>query len=390
MARSSRDEFSDKDKQALAARAGWHCSKCGQLTVGPSEESTKSVTMVGVAAHISAAAPGPGGRRYDSSMTPEQRSGIENGIWLCATCSIEIDRDEVTYTRAELRRLRLAHEQKCSLAIRNRSAVNIPTGLLGIGTSVICTGDVVEFTKDSWTLNLKHFLEGEIATLLSLIEHFSELPEEYRYIISNELGDGRMLSHSPSLKRHYDEYHLVCPILPSSQRISVEDLGTSLATDPINNDIYVTPTGDIAMVSGSDYFPQRIREVLSMQIGESPFHQLFGVRLYEYYSAYHDSPWLDLLFKLDVIRQASIPVRDKINGTAETPLRCVIKVNEVVVLDSQPVNNRLSVRLDLEVSGIGRWANEVQVYMPTKEQMDQRKQFFKESGWNELFRQIGK
>jgi uncharacterized protein (DUF983 family) len=48
-------------------------------------------TRIGVAAHISAAAPlGP---RYDPSMTPAERSSPANGIWLCANCARRIDAD---------------------------------------------------------------------------------------------------------------------------------------------------------------------------------------------------------------------------------------------------------------------------------------------------------
>src|ERR1035441_10378753 len=63
---SNRDDFSKKTKNAVAARAGWHCSftGCGKSTVGPSEESSDAVTMIGKAAHICGAVPGPGSRQY--------------------------------------------------------------------------------------------------------------------------------------------------------------------------------------------------------------------------------------------------------------------------------------------------------------------------------------
>lgn len=59
---SNRDEFTQKTKDAVATRAGWYCSfeGCGRATVGPSDESSEAVTMVGQAAHISGAASGPG------------------------------------------------------------------------------------------------------------------------------------------------------------------------------------------------------------------------------------------------------------------------------------------------------------------------------------------
>ena len=54
-------------------------------------EENKSVN-VGEAAHITAAA--PGGKRYDPSLTPEDRRAASNGMWLCELCAKLIDTDE--------------------------------------------------------------------------------------------------------------------------------------------------------------------------------------------------------------------------------------------------------------------------------------------------------
>ena len=51
---------------------------------------------VGIAAHITAAS--PGGPRYCASMTTNERSSIDNGIWLCSNCSAMIDKDKKKYT----------------------------------------------------------------------------------------------------------------------------------------------------------------------------------------------------------------------------------------------------------------------------------------------------
>jgi hypothetical protein len=47
---------------------------------------------------------------------------------------------------------------------------------------------------------------------------------------------------------------------------------------------------------------------------------------------YRGSPWLDLLLKLDVVCQASIPSRDNLSSQTHTPLRCVTRVRSVKVL----------------------------------------------------------
>jgi hypothetical protein len=65
--------------------------------------------VIGVAAHICAAA--PGGPRYDASMSAEQRSAIENAIWLCAKHATLVDRDVVRFTSDLLRFWKSEHER---------------------------------------------------------------------------------------------------------------------------------------------------------------------------------------------------------------------------------------------------------------------------------------
>jgi hypothetical protein len=63
---------------------------CNAQTSGPQEDASKSLNL-GVAAHITSAA--SGGPRYDPSLSPDQRSAAENGIWLCQNCAKLIDSD---------------------------------------------------------------------------------------------------------------------------------------------------------------------------------------------------------------------------------------------------------------------------------------------------------
>lgn len=97
-----RDDFSEATKTALAKRVAYICSnsECGALTSGPNSDPAKAI-MVGVAAHITAAA--PGGPRYNPFLTPEERRKAENGIWLCQTCGKRVDDDKTTYSEEVLR-----------------------------------------------------------------------------------------------------------------------------------------------------------------------------------------------------------------------------------------------------------------------------------------------
>jgi len=91
-----RDEFDEKAKDILARRVGFRCSNptCRKLTSGPQSNPLKAIN-IGVAAHITAAS--PGGPRYDSCLSQEQRSSVENGIWLCQACAKLIDNDAQRY-----------------------------------------------------------------------------------------------------------------------------------------------------------------------------------------------------------------------------------------------------------------------------------------------------
>lgn len=87
-----RDDFTARTKIILAQRVAYKCSNpnCRILTVGPNSSGDKS-TIIGVAAHITAAA--AGGPRFDSKMDNDERRNISNGIWLCENCASIIDKD---------------------------------------------------------------------------------------------------------------------------------------------------------------------------------------------------------------------------------------------------------------------------------------------------------
>lgn len=113
---NNRDDFSNKIKEVLAKRVNYLCSnpECSRGTLGPSSASEKFINT-GVASHICAAA--PGGKRYDINMTPEQRSSIENGIWLCQTCSKIIDSDEKKYTVEVLKDWKSKAESRAEIGL---------------------------------------------------------------------------------------------------------------------------------------------------------------------------------------------------------------------------------------------------------------------------------
>ena len=206
-----------------------------------------------------------------------------------------------------------------------------------------------------------------IGKFTQFIGDFQNCPADDRYVLSNTIGDGRVLTRAPSLVKDGATYVVSCPVQRSFPRIKGTDLPADWATD--DNDNPLVWKGDIALVAGIEFSSQKIRNCLSVQKGEMWFHPEFGVRISEYYEAYHPTPWFGRLLKLEVIRQAAIPQWDDVLKKAYTPLLCVNRVSGVEALKESPVERRLPIRFDLEVEGVGSWTGEIAIFVPTRSEV---------------------
>lgn len=364
---SNRDNFPAATKNALALRAGYVCSLegCGRSTVGPSEEAPDAVTMIGVAAHIHAAA--PGGRRYDPGMSPENRRSIGNGIWLCQSCSVIVDRDEVTFTADVLRSMKLRHEGSRRVhpsPVSSSSTYDV----ISIGSKIICVGEFTGIGREGIRLRVKHFIIGDGLLLFSYASDFENVPASQRYVLVNALGDGRLIEAAPEVTRRENEYEVLVPISAAHPRINATAFGSSMAQHPTTGDLYLE-NGHLAMVSGVEAFAQHMRGILSLAVGDNVYHPTAGTRISEFHRDYAENPWLDRLVKMEVVRLASIPRRDRALNSNETPLRAVERVREVEVLSSSSIDQYLPIRFVLDVKGIGRWERELRVYIYTPEEL---------------------
>jgi hypothetical protein len=102
VAKKNRDDFTEKTKLQIAKRAGWLCSfpTCRTPTIGATSDGEGEIN-IGSAAHICAAA--PGGPCYDETMSPEERSSANNGIWMCRDYGKAIDSTDSEFTVERLR-----------------------------------------------------------------------------------------------------------------------------------------------------------------------------------------------------------------------------------------------------------------------------------------------
>lgn len=103
LSKTNRDDFTPATKRAIERQARGHCSNpaCRRLTSARTSDGLAEIS-IGVASHICAAA--PGGPRYDTNMTPQERSAAENGIWLCDVHARAVDSKDSKFTVEELRR----------------------------------------------------------------------------------------------------------------------------------------------------------------------------------------------------------------------------------------------------------------------------------------------
>jgi hypothetical protein len=104
----SRDEFTPKVRGILASRASYRCSICEKSTIGPGDDA-EAILSDGIAAHITAAA--PGGPRFDRTLSQEERGSPANGIWLCTQHGREVDADVSAFPREVLRGLKRIREE---------------------------------------------------------------------------------------------------------------------------------------------------------------------------------------------------------------------------------------------------------------------------------------
>lgn len=110
---STRDDFSETTKYELCVRAANLCSRCRAFTIGSTNAGDRK-NSIGVAAHICAAASGPGAKRWDATQTRAERKHFDNGIWMCYSCSKLIDNEEVFHTVAHLIQMKALHQSYVS------------------------------------------------------------------------------------------------------------------------------------------------------------------------------------------------------------------------------------------------------------------------------------
>lgn len=186
-----RNDFSKKVKETLCSRVGGLCSICRCQTRG-AQSKPDGMVSIGEAAHITAAE--INGPRFDPSLSDEERSGIENGIWLCANCHKKIDSDPEKYTVQLLYSMKNKAENEATSScgasvsgteekerIDNSTKHNINikaspefkgsddflaedkvfiSNLRGLGRCIVGYQDILDYAYKFWELSFKNKYDG--------------------------------------------------------------------------------------------------------------------------------------------------------------------------------------------------------------------------------------
>lgn len=353
MARN-RDDFNKRTRNDLALRASYLCSLCKCSTVGPSDEGKNAVTMTGVAAHICAAAPGTGSRRYDLNMSPEERSHIDNGIWLCVSCSVLIDRDEKRFTVEKLHQIKYEHECSRRIGILEDCDEN---NIVAIGPDIIALGHIIRSAPEGLRIRLSHFVSGSVRDLWALQQNFSRWSPERRYVLCNELGFGGLLNQPPVIERVNSSYEIQ---LALQKQVIRQDARAGISTMCPNT---------LKRISGIEAFIQIFENILGTAQGTWFTNLSLGSDMSDLYWRYRGSPWFKSLAIMEMIRMSSIPRLNKSQQTPTTPFLIVNRVNNVEIPSFELVDQKLEMLVDFDLEGIGQWKHTLSVFISTPEQL---------------------
>lgn len=344
---TARDDFPAPIRRALAARAGHRCSLCKASTSGPSDEGPDAVVNVGIAAHITAAASGRGARRYDSSLTSEERRSIDNGIWLCGTCSTMIDRDEKTFSVEALRTTRKEHTEFSRLG----KLIDADVGLIVIGPGIVAAGQVAQTGVEGITVRLSFFLVGNAQDLLAFVYRFEDLEARTRYVLSSEIGIGGLLSSVPTVERDGSAWIMTVQLDPPVPRLPAHKLSGMC-----------NQTG--ALISGAAYWIQYFETALALPPGTWFANMDGGSHITALYETLKDSVWFEQLVACELIRMASVLGPPRMGATSiYPPLVCVRQVRHVRISETTLHDQRLLLEVELDLEGQGRWAGELRLYV---------------------------
>lgn len=351
-----RDNFSQKIKDILAKRVAWKCSfpGCQRPTVGPGNSNNEDVINLGEASHIFAAS--PGGPRYDDTMSREQRSSIDNGIWLCKSHARIIDIDYVNYSPETIKQWKLIAERTSFELLENleEEKVILPTTLVAIGSNILIEAIWKSANDGIWEFEIVKFVLGEFDNILSFNDNKSKLE---KYIIIESQGDGRLISGDLNWQLIDNKHIISLATLEKSKRTTPYRL-TDISAD------FQFEDGDFKFVTGEDAAKQAIMIALSTNFGDMKDSPLFGSFFSYYYWKFKDDIFnLTRVIKLEITRLVSIPYQDRLSGDYTPPLDFINRILKVDILEINVIDSKIPVKIALEWGDGKHWESVIEIYI---------------------------
>lgn len=395
---SGRDEFSADTRRLLGEQAAFRCSKpdCRRLTVGASPTSDRVAVRIGIAAHITAAA--KGGPRYRAALSPERRSSPENGIWLCATCSVLIDKDIKTYTCKVIRGWKKRHLADVAKELvsgrpgRNelqlgacyfgaRESLALPAARLAgdvPGDTVHCSGVSLWGTLENW---------GSLTAMDCCVKVAPPRGQEVRLALdgSPEIHPGDrssfkiatlgVLPNGMSFAL-FGRDSVICPCpetMEISLRVTRRDTGPieqviAIGPPPVNGDASITKTGSPLVVFRLPRgFILLENLVQSKAASWSTVATYYGYpRVWRHGTHFHasyESQWWDDPRSISrQIRKLHIESGDAEFALEPLEFMCAVRLGRVVVDPAKGLLSSQGGSISLQ-QALGRWPGEAALYL---------------------------
>ena len=348
---SNRDDFRLKTKKTLAERVAWKCSfpGCSTVTIGPDLDNKDKSINLGEAAHIHAAA--PRGPRANSSMTPEKRKSITNGIWMCGHHAPLIDANESTYSADTLRLWKQEAEKVAynNLKLPLNKKLPSQTTLIQIGFDLVFEGLWKYASADIWKFTIGDYIYGDEYLFKEYCSDFNNLQASQKYVVIESQGDGRNIIKAPKWEVYDNTHTIEINIGKKANNINPTTIGSDIELGE-NGDILVE-NGDFKTVSGIKNAIQKISTVLSIQKGELFYHREYGSIINKYYNKHKsDIHLFSRLMKLEISRLTTIPSEYNKPQSA-APLSFINRIIDINIKSAELINKRIDVGCKLD------WAN---------------------------------
>jgi hypothetical protein len=232
------------------------------------------------------------------------------------------------------------------------NAVAIHESGFMLGPDIIFEADMISMSSGLWTIRFRNSVRGGMSDIARYIADYDSLPIDERFIVSEAVGQGRLLASAPSLERQTLSLHLNA----ASRRTRVDSYEVDLRLDSTRH-LSISSNG-FELVSGIEAAIQAISTALSLVYGESVYAPRVGSRCSEFFHSESDMSRVSRLFGLELARFAYAP------QATTPPLDFIRSVASLRIQDQKPdTHGRISMEAELLLEGHGRWCGDVGVFV---------------------------